>query len=52
MSVMLCTGAIFVKKNSCLVARILLFDTVGLHQLSFRIELYPSKGILTLMALL
>ena len=28
MSVMLCTGATFVKKNSCLVARIVSFDTV------------------------
>ena len=31
MSAMLCTGATFVKKNSCLIARIVLFDTVGLH---------------------
>ena len=46
MSVMLCTGASFVKKNSCLVARIALFDTVGLHLLTFRIlQLYPSKDI-------
>ena len=28
MSVMLCTGATFVKKNSCLAARIVSFDTV------------------------
>ena len=28
MSVMLCKGATFVKKNSCLVARIVSFDTV------------------------
>ena len=28
MSVMLCTGATFVKKNSCLVSRIVSFDTV------------------------
>ena len=28
MSVMLCTGATFVKKNSCLVAKIVSFDTV------------------------
>ena len=28
MSVMLCTGATFVKKNSHLIARILSFDTV------------------------
>ena len=28
MLVMLCTGATFVKKNSCLVARIVSFDTV------------------------
>ena len=53
MSVMLCTGATFVKKNSCLVARIVSFDTVGLHLFTFRIlEPNPSKDILTLMALL
>ena len=46
MSVMLCTGVTFVKKNSCLVARILSFDTAGLHLLTFRIlEPYPSKDI-------
>ena len=46
MSVMLCTGATFVKKNSCLVARIVSFDTVGLHLYMFLIlEPYPSKGI-------
>ena len=45
-SVMLCTGATFVKKNSCLVARIVSFDTAGLHLLAFRIlESYPSKDI-------
>ena len=43
MSVMPCT---FVQKNSCLVTRIVSFDTVGLHLLTFRIlEPYPSKGI-------
>ena len=46
MSVMLCTGATFVKKNSCLVARIVSFDTVGLHLLTFRIlEPYLPKDI-------
>ena len=46
MSVILCTGATFVKKNSCLVARIVSFDTVDLHLLTFRIlEPYPSKDI-------
>ena len=46
MSVMLCTRATFVKKNSCLVARIVPFDIVGLHLLTFRIlEPYPSKDI-------
>ena len=46
MAVMLCTGATFVKKDSCLVARIVPFDTVGLHLLTFRIlEPYPSKDI-------
>ena len=44
MSVMLCTGATFVKKNSCLVARIVSLDTAGVHLLPFRIsEPYPSK---------
>ena len=53
MSVMLCTGATFVKTNCCLVARMVSFDTVGLHLLTFRIlEPFPSKDILTLMALL
>ena len=37
MFVMLCTGATFIKKNSCLVARIVSFDTTGLHLLTFRI---------------
>ena len=46
MSVMLRTGATFVKKNSCLIARIISFDTVGLHLLTLRIlEQYPSKDI-------
>ena len=46
MSVMLCRGATFVKKNSCSVARIVPFDTVGLNLLTFRIlEAYPSKDI-------
>ena len=41
---MLCTGATFVKKISCLVARIVFFDTTGLHLLTFRIlELHPSE---------
>ena len=30
MSVMLCTGATFIKKNSCLVARIIPFGTADL----------------------
>ena len=34
MSVMLCTEANFAKKNSCLVARIVLYYTAGLHTLS------------------
>ena len=45
MSVMLCTGATLVKINSCLVARIVSFDTAGLL-LTFRIlESYPFKDI-------
>ena len=43
-SVMLCTGATFVKKNSCLVARIVSFDTAGLHLLTFHVlEPYLPK---------
>ena len=43
---MLCTGATFAEKNSCLVARIVLFDTAGLHLLTFRVlEPYPPKDI-------
>ena len=45
MSVTLCTRATFVKKNSCLVARIVPFDTVGLHPLTFRIALDLSHVI-------
>ena len=53
MSVMLCTGASFVKKNSYLLTRIVSFDTACLHLLTFRIlETHPSKDILTLMVLL
>ena len=38
---------------SCLVSRIVPFDTVGLHLLTFRIlEPYLSKYILTSMVLL
>ena len=51
MLVMLCTGATLVKKDSCLVVRLVSFDTVGLHLFTFRIlEPYPSKDILALMA--
>ena len=43
---MLCAGATLVKKNSCLVAKVVSFDTAGLHLLNFRIlESYPSKDI-------
>ena len=48
MSVMLCTGATFVKKNSrfARIVRIVPFDTVGLHLHTFRIlEPFPSKDI-------
>ena len=36
MSAVFCTGAISVRKNSCLVARIASFDTTGQHLLTFR----------------
>ena len=46
MLVILCTGATFVNKNSCLVARIVSFDTAGLLLLTFRIsESYPSEDV-------
>ena len=46
MSVMICMVATFVKKISCLVARIVPFNIVGLHLLTFRIlEPYPPKDI-------
>ena len=53
MSVMLSTGASFVKKISYLVARVVTFNAVGLHLFTFHIlEPYPHKNILTLMTLL
>ena len=43
---MLCTGATFVKKNSCLVARIHPYYTGVLYLLAFYIlEPYPSIDI-------
>ena len=46
LSVMLCTAATFVKKNSGLVARIVSFDTAGLHLLTSQtLEPYLSKDI-------
>ena len=43
---MLCTGATFVKINSCLVARVVSFVTASLHLLTFRfLEPDPSKDI-------
>ena len=53
MSVLLCTGDTFVKKNSCLVARTVSFATVALDLLTFRIlKPYLSKDIPALMTLL
>ena len=44
MSVMLCTGPNFGKKNSCLVAGIVPYYTAGLYLLTLHIlEPYPSK---------
>ena len=40
------TGATFVKKDCCLVPKTVLYETTGLHVLSFRIlGPYPSKDI-------
>ena len=39
-------GAAFGTKNSCLVARIFLFDTAGMHLLTLRmLEEHTSKDI-------
>ena len=52
MSVILYTGATFVKKNSSLVARIVSIYTVGLYLLTFLIlDQLSSKYTLTLMVL-
>ena len=46
MSAMLCTGATFVKKKSCLVARIAPYYTVVLHLFTFHVlEPYLSNEI-------
>ena len=46
MSVILCTGANFAKKNPFLVARIVPYYTAGLQLLTFHIsEPYPSIDI-------
>ena len=46
MSVKLCTEVTFAKNYSCLIARIISFDTSGLHLHIFRIlEPYPTKDI-------
>ena len=45
-SVILCTGATFVKKNWCLLARIVSIDTAGLYLLTFySLEPCPPKDI-------
>ena len=42
----LCAEATFVKKNPCLIARIVSFDSAGLYALTLRIlELYSPKDI-------
>ena len=46
MSVMLFTAANFVKKNSCLVARIVSYYTAGLHLLIFhKLKPYSPKNM-------
>ena len=55
MSVMLCMGANFAKKNSCFVAKIVPQYTTGLHLLTLHIlepYLKSQSLYLTLMALL
>ena len=50
MSVKFCTGATFVKKNSCFVARIAAFDTVGLHLLLSVFKSHSHPKILHLIS--
>ena len=50
MAVMLCTGATFVKINSCLVPKIVSFDTAGLHLPTFRILDTTHPKILSLIS--
>ena len=46
--VIVCMRTTFVKKNSFLIDRIVSFDTVGHHLLTFHIlEPYPSKDNIT-----
>ena len=46
MSVTLFTGVTLVKKNYCLVTRVVSIGTAGANLLTFHIlELYPSKDI-------
>ena len=46
MSAILCMGATFVKKNSCLAGRIVPYYTAVLHLLTLHVlEPYPSKDI-------
>ena len=48
MSVMLCTGANFAKKNFCLIARIVPYYTSGLRMLTIHIlEPYPVQRYCT-----
>ena len=44
--IVFCKGSVFVKKNPCLIARMVLFDAAGLHLLTFCIlEPCPFKDI-------
>ena len=46
MGAMFCKGTTFVKNISCLILRIVSFDTASLHHLTFRIlEPYPFEDI-------
>ena len=48
---MLCSGVTFVKKNYCLIPRIVSFDTLGLHLLTFRIlEPFRRPKIMSLIS--
>ena len=50
--VILCMGAAFGTKNSCLVARIFSFDIAGMHLITLRILEEHTSKILSLISVI